>query len=710
MIYLGADHAGYELKEVIKQYLESKGVGYEDLGSHSPENVDYPDYAFAVADRVATGRENDVGILACNTGIGVCIAANKIPGVLAAVGYSAAVVERARNDEGVNVLCLGAKTMNEQDALSAVDAFLDTPFSGVERHERRVAKIVARERRAERSAEDVREAATTRLKELAREQFARKLWAKDLSVWQGDDEIKARIANRLGWLGAASAIAPDVEQLRAFAKALVGDGFTDVALLGMGGSSLAPYVFSEVFGAAPAYLRLHVLDTTDPDAMATFLADVDLSTTLFLVASKSGGTVEPLSQMAVFADELADSGYEIGPRFAVLTDAGTALEEAAHKNGFRKVFVTPSDVGGRYSALTYFGMVPAALLGVDIAEVAARGRAMEAACAGDVDVRRNPGVGLGALMAEAALGGRDKLTLVLSEQIAAFALWVEQLVAESTGKHGKGIIPIVGERPGLPGAYGRDRFFVVARLGADESLKHWAAEMREAGHLVEEIVLKDSYDLGGEFVRWEIATATAGALLGVNPFDEPNVTESKQLTNELLEAKSELPGPDSRFNDATLFLSPAARAVTAGANLSSPRGVLAALAGTIRPGDYFALLAYLPSDGRVEAPLERIRLALRDRLRVATSLQYGPRYLHSTGQAHKGGPNTGVFLVITRTPRIDQKVPEKDYTMGELQLAQAHGDFEALSRHGRRAVWLHLGSGDRTELAELAATLESGLA
>lgn len=710
MIFLGADHAGFELKEKVKKHLGERGLAFEDLGTFSPESSDYPDYAFAVADRVSSGRDDDKGILLCSTGIGASIAANKVPGILAALGYSETVAKRARNDEGVNVLCLGAQVIDEEEALRAVDVFLDTPFSKGERHERRVAKIVARERRVELSPDEVRRQASVRLKSLAADDFVAKLWAKDLSIWCGDKAAKKRIANRLGWLGGAERILAEVDDLRAFAKSLTGDGYRDVALLGMGGSSLAPYVFSEVFGAVPGYLRLHVLDTTDPDMIATFLADIDLPKTVFLAASKSGGTIEPISQIAIFSSELAESGFEIGPNFVAMTDPGTPLERAASKHGFRRVFTTPPDVGGRFAALTYFGMVPAAMLGVDIGEIAARGRMMEVECGPKVAAGDNPGTRLGALIAEAAVGGRDKLTLVMSEQVSAFSLWVEQLVAESTGKDGKAVIPVVGERPGVPRVYGRDRFFVILRLASDDSLRHWSAEMREAGHLVEEIVLKDSYDLGAEFVRWELATATAGAILGVNPFDEPNVTESKNLTEELLEKAAEQPEPDGRFDGSRLFLSPAARAAMGGADLSSPRGALGALAGTVRPGDYFSLLAYLPMDGRVDAPLDRIRVAVRDRLGVATCLEYGPRYLHSTGQAHKGGPNTGVFLVITRTPGIDQEVPEEVFTLGGLQLAQAQGDFEALSRHGRRVMWLHLSSGDRTELTELAVALESGLA
>lgn len=710
MIYLGADHAGYELKEKLKRHLEAMGLVYDDLGTHSPESTDYPDYAFAVADQVAVNPDEDRGILLCHTGIGTCIAANKVAGVLAALAYNVDVAQRARNDEGANVLCIGARETNEEEALAIVDAFLETPFSHDDRHERRLGKISKRERRTGISPNELREAVAARLERLGDEDFVRKLWTKDLSIWHGDDETKSRIANRLGWLGSAGTITPQIEELRSFAKSLAGDGITDVALLGMGGSSLAPYVFSEVFGSAPGYLRLHVLDTTDPDMIATFLADVDLAKTILLAASKSGGTIEPLSQIALFGSELVESGEDIADHFVALTDPGTPLEVTAKNNNFRRLFTTQADVGGRYSVFTHFGMLPAALLGVDVSEIAARGRAMERACGRDVLAPSNPAVGLGVTMAEAALGGRDKLTLVAGEQVAAFTLWVEQLVAESTGKQGKGIIPVIGEKLGVPGVYGSDRLFVVMRLVADETLRHWADEMRDAGHPVKEIVLRESYDLGGEFVRWEIATATAAAILGVNPFDEPNVTEAKTVTQELLSAGGALPAPDGRFNDTMLFVSPALRAAVGGAELSSPRGALSAISGAIGSGDYLGILAFLPMDGRVDAPLERIRISLRDRLGIATCLEYGPRYLHSTGQAYKGGPNSGVFLIITRRPGIDQQVPEKGYTMGELQLAQAHGDFQALSRYGRRALWLHLSSGDRTELAELAAALESGSA
>ncbi|RJQ50756.1 MAG: RpiB/LacA/LacB family sugar-phosphate isomerase [Actinobacteria bacterium] len=709
MIYLGSDHAGYELKERLKAHLKARGVPYEDLGAYTTESVDYPDYAFAVSERVAQGPDGDRGILVCNTGIGMCAAANKVPGVLAAVGYSAPVVERARNDENVNVLCLGGKAMDAGEALRAVDAFLDTPFSADERHVRRVAKIEAREAEPPASVDEIRRRARETLARLTEEDFVRKLWDKDLSAWKADEEVREKIGGRLGWLGTGSEASAAAGELAEFAAELPAAGFTDAALLGMGGSSLAPLVFSQVFGASPDLLRLHVLDTTDPDILATFLSGTDLSRTLFILASKSGTTIEPLSQFALFKNRLRNAGLEPGEQFIALTDPGTPLEEMAGREGFREVFATPADIGGRYSALTYFGMLPAALLGVDAAELAMRAQAMEAECGAHRTAAENEAVKLGAFMAEAARAGRDKLTLLASEPIAPFLLWLEQLVAESTGKQGLGVIPIVGEKPEAPGVYGDDRLFVLLRLERDETLGHWAGEMAEAGHPIEEIVLSDNYDLGGEFVRWMIATATAGAVLGINPFDEPNVAEAKALAGELL-ARGAVRQPDATFDTAEVYLSPSLRESVAAGNLTGPSAAMDAFASSVRERDYAAILAYLPSDGRLHVPLERLRHALRERLRVATALEYGPRYLHSTGQAYKGGPNKGVFLMLTRQAGVDLGVPEAGYTFGQIQLAQAQGDFEALGRHERRAMWIHLSSGDDTELAELAQALESGLA
>ncbi len=570
-------------------------------------------------------------------------------------------------------------------------------------------KIREREPKARPGREEIERRVTATLERLTEEDFGRRLWEKDLSIWRGDDETRKCVGNRLGWLGAASVASSQVEELREFAAEVAGAGFTDAALLGMGGSSLAPYVFSQVFGAAPGHLRLHVLDTTDPDMLSTFLSDADLARTLFLLASKSGTTIEPLSQFALFRRLLQNAGLETGPHFVALTDEGSPLEETARSEGFRRLFKTPEDVGGRYSALTYFGMLPAALLGLDVRELAVRAQVMEASCGVHRAPSENVAVELGVLMAEAAQAGRDKLTVTSSDQITPFLLWLEQLVAESTGKQGKAVLPIVSEKPSTPGAYGGDRLFVILRLAGDRVLKRWAAELDDAGHLVREIVLEDAYDLGGEFVRWELATATAGAVLGVNPFDEPNVSEAKALTGGLLE-KGALRVPDATFDAAEVHLSPALGETAPGADLTSPRAAMDFLVDSLRQDEYFALLAYLPSDGRLQQPLERCRLAIRDRLGVATALEYGPRYLHSTGQAYKGGPNTGVFLILTRKGGADLAVPGAGYTFAQLQLAQARGDFEALGRHGRRAMWLHLASADSSELADIAAALEGSLA
>ncbi len=502
------------------------------------------------------------------------------------------------------------------------------------------------------------------------------LWRRDTSLWSADVDVQQKVANRLGWLDSPQLMAESVERLTAFAARVRQDGITDVVLLGMGGSSLAPEVLHELIGVAAGWPHFHMLDSTDPAAVAA--ANTPPATTLYILASKSGGTIEPNSLAAHFRERLERAGVRQWARhFLAITDEGTSLATRARQEAFRELFINPSDIGGRYSALSFFGLVPAALMGQNIHELITRGQRMLADARAEASSIRNPAGALGLVMGAAARAGRDKLTLLLPERFASFGLWVEQLVAESTGKKGVGIVPVAGERPARPSTYGQDRLFVETR-------EHAAEELLPAIS----ISWTDPLDLGAEFVRWEIATAVAGALLGINPFDEPNVQQAKDATNALLAtftSKGALPS------------TPAATVLSDGAELTLTAAARSAL-GTrdattfltlLRPGDYFAQLAYVSPSSEVLRELDGLREVVRDRSGVATTLGVGPRYLHSTGQLHKGGPNSGVFLLITAATLHDIRIPGQPYSFATLERAQALGDFASLDAAGRRALHVH---------------------
>jgi glucose-6-phosphate isomerase len=517
------------------------------------------------------------------------------------------------------------------------------------------------------------------------------LFRRDPSTWSEDLDVQKKIANRLGWLSSPQLMAESIPRLQQFADAVRHDRFTDVVLLGMGGSSLAPEVLRAIAGVTPGYPRLHMLDSTDPAAIRSAMSPPDR--TLYLLASKSGTTIEPNALAAYFRQSLIDAGVtKWSDRFVAITDEGTELHRRATADGFRDVFVNPSDIGGRYSALSFFGMVPAALMGQDLAALVGHGLAMLA----------EPGaaVELGLAIGAAAVSGRDKATLMVPPHLEPFGLWVEQLIAESTGKNGVGIVPIAGEPPaGASSVYGPDRFFI--RLGPTPSALNQSV-VADAPHV--DIEFRGPASLGTEFVRWEIATAVAGAILGINPFDEPNVQQAKDATQRLLGAyktQGRLPSmpPDRTLADGTtLAMSTAARQ-----GLQSQHA--GAFLSLLRPGDYFAVLAYLGPDESLARELRSLRERLRDRAHVATMLGYGPRYLHSTGQLHKGGPNTGVFLLITTEPGEDLPIPGEPFSFGTLEHAQALGDFQSLDATGRRAVHAHLPSPEPGRLKALAEQL-----
>jgi glucose-6-phosphate isomerase len=548
--------------------------------------------------------------------------------------------------------------------------------------------------------EGLEAAVQERLAALAAADFSERLWAADPTLWKADDDAHQRIvADALGWLSVFEGVRDEVHGLTGFVSELRAEGYRSAVLLGMGGSSLAPEVMHAILGTRPGCLDLHVLDSTDPAAVAAVEAAVDLESTLFVVASKSGGTTETACYHAYFYERLREHcGDHAGQHFVAITDEGTSLEEQALEQGFRAIFLNPADIGGRYSALSFFGMVPAALIGVDLERLLDGVRAMAVACGPDVPVEHNPALQLGAAMGELALRGRDKLTLVFEPPLAPLGVWVEQLVAESTGKEGTGILPVDLEELGPSDAYGDDRVFAAVRLAgaADAGIAEALEALRDAGHPVLEHEIADACDLGGEFLRWEIAVAAAGHVLGIDAFDQPNVQESKDITKGLL-------GEYAETGEL-----PAEPAAHDGRRVVYPVGdedlpaALREFFAQAAAGDYVALQAYVAPGQAVWDQLQAVRLLLRDGLRVATTLGYGPRYLHSTGQLHKGGPNKGLFLQLLGHDPGDVEIPGQPYSFGVLKRAQARGDLTALRAHGCRAMRVCLGDDVPAGLARLA--------
>ncbi|HEX7086627.1 MAG TPA: bifunctional transaldolase/phosoglucose isomerase [Vicinamibacterales bacterium] len=539
-----------------------------------------------------------------------------------------------------------------------------------------------------------------------------RIWARDASVWTGSGEEQW-----LGWLDAPVAAAAGIPDLQAFAAEVQRDGFTDVLLLGMGGSSLCPEVLAESFSVHAGRPRLHVLDSTDPDQIRAFDARLDLARTLVIVASKSGTTLEPSILQAHFAARLAAvvGERDAGRHLVAITDPGSALEQSAARSGFRRIFRGVPSIGGRYSALSPFGLVPAAVMGLDLPRWVDAAARMAKACGPERGIAENPGAALGVAIGTAARQGLDKLTLIVSPRIYDLGAWLEQLIAESTGKRGLAVIPVDREPVGPPDAYGPDRLFAYIRLESDANDERDAAveALVRAGRPVMRVDVEDLYGLAAEFFRWEFATAVAGAVLGINPFDQPDVEASKVETRKLtaeIERHGELPPETPALVDGrlTLFadgrnadaLSSAARGATAAAWMSAHLARIGA-------GDYFAVLAYVPMTAAHERVLTRLRTRVRDATRAATCVGFGPRFLHSTGQAYKGGPNSGVFLQVTNDPAEDLPVPGTKYTFGAVKAAQARGDFQVLADRDRRALRVHLGPDVQAGLEALDALVAS---
>jgi transaldolase/glucose-6-phosphate isomerase len=543
----------------------------------------------------------------------------------------------------------------------------------------------------------------------------RRLWQHDSFLWTGTDE-----ADWLGWLGITEDQIAGVQRLQQIATEVKQSGFTHVLLLGMGGSSLCPEVFAKTFGKITGFPQLHVLDSTDPAQIQSVEQQIDLARTLFIVSSKSGSTLEPNIFKQYFFERVkqAVGANQAGSHFIAITDPGSKMQHVAEADHFRQIFYGLPSIGGRYSALSNFGMVPAAVMGIDVQKFLDRTEEMVQACMSCVPVEVNPGVVLGIALGAANKSGRDKVTIIASPGISDLGAWLEQLLAESTGKQGKGIIPVDREQLGPPEAYGNDRVFAYIRLESapDPAQDAKVAALEKAGHPVIRIALNDVYDLGQEFFRWQIATAVAGSIIGINAFNQPDVEASKVATRNLTaeyEKTGSLPAEKPVLEDAgmKLFTDPknAAELAKAAGNDKSLVGYLRAHLERLRPGDYFALLAYVPMNDPHEAVLQSARHAVRDKTHLATVLGFGPRFLHSTGQAYKGGPNTGVFLQVTCDDAHDLPVPSQKYTFGVVKAAQARGDFQVLAERDRRALRVHLGSDVKAGLAGLDSAIKQAL-
>jgi len=538
-----------------------------------------------------------------------------------------------------------------------------------------------------------------------------RLWQKDASLWTNTDENKW-----LGWLAITEQQLANLATLQQFAAEVKKAKFKHVLLLGMGGSSLCPEVLRMTFGRIAGFPELHVLDSTDPVQIRTIEKKLDLKKTLCIVSSKSGSTLEPNIFKQYFFERVRKAVGEkvVGSRFIAVTDPGSKMQQVAETDKFWKIFAGDPSIGGRYSALSNFGMVPAAAMGMDLPKFLKITEEIVKACGPSSAADKNPGVVLGTILGVAANHGRDKITIIASPGIFDLGAWLEQLIAESTGKIGKGIIPVDREKLAKPAVYGNDRVFAYLRLANKPNSAQDAAvaSIEKAGHPVIRITLPNVYTLGQEFFRWEIATAVAGSIIGINAFNQPDVEASKIETKKLTsqyESTGSLPAESPFFvsKEAKLFADEKnAAELTGGKTLAD---VLKTHLSRIRTSDYFAVLGYIPMNAENEKALQAIRHSVRDAKKVATCLGFGPRFLHSTGQAYKGGPNSGVFLQITCDDATDLAVPGQKYTFGVVKAAQARGDFAVLAERGRRALRVHLGKNLQSGLGTLAKAVSQGL-
>lgn len=540
----------------------------------------------------------------------------------------------------------------------------------------------------------------------------RRLWAADARLWTGSDE-----ARWLGWLNIAEEQRKRIGSLSILTNDIHREGFSHVLLLGMGGSSLGPEVLAETFGHQNGHPELLVLDSTDPAQIRTMESKIDPARTLFIVSSKSGSTLEPniLKQYFFELAKKAVGADQVGSRFIAITDPGSKLQKIAEHDHFRHVMFGEPSIGGRYSVLSDFGVVPAAAMGLDIERLLDATQEMVRSCAANVPPADNPGIVLGTILGVLGKSGRDKVTIVASPGIADFGAWLEQLLAESTGKQGKGLIPVDAEPHGAPEVYAQDRLFAYLRLTGEPDARQdeALAAIERAGHPVVRIAVTNRYNIGQEFFRWEIATAVAGAIIGINPFDQPDVEASKEKTRELTaayEKSGKLPPEKPLFMEGDLALYADEKNGKTFGKANTLVEYLAAHFERVRAGDYCALLAYVERNNRHRDTLQEIRVLIRDRKRIATCLGFGPRFLHSTGQAYKGGPNTGVFLQITCDDPADLEVPDQKYTFGVVKAAEARGDFEVLAERDRRVLRVHLGAHVAAGLTALKEAVRQALA
>lgn len=762
-IAIGCDDTGFALKEGLLAALEAEGHDVLDLGTFSADPVDYPDYARAVGQAVLRGFV-DQSLLLCSSGAGGVIAANKMRGIRAALCHDPASARRSREEADANVVCLATPGLDVKTALEIAQAFIATQFEPGDQQARQVGKIgqleagllgadtgplkpgetgkaptpapkrqapaasapapapaAAEASPAERPAPPPPPptpaspplvlpdplklpAVEETLRFLESREFLDRLWVKDATLWKGD---AATVRNRLGWLTSPTIMRSHSEDIRGFADEVRRLQYSHVVLLGMGGSSSTGEVFNTTFGSKMGFPDMLVLDSTDPGAVKQVADSINLSRSLFVVSSKSGTTAETMAAYGFFRGQVeAASSPRPGMQFIAITDPGRPLDKLATESGFRRTFLNPASIGGRFSALSFFGLVPAAMIGVDIKLILERAHTMVEICGNEVGVRGNPAVQLGAVLAGLARAGRDKVTLVLSEKIRGFGSWVEQLLAESLGKDGTGLVPVVDEPLGAPGVYGDDRVFVSIVLEGDDAHDAALAKLSDAGHPVLRLILHDPMDLGAEFFRWELATATAGAVLGVNPFDEPDVARAKENASTLLtewKRSRRLPEWPSDVEEDGIVLMTKSNKKPG----SVSRGLAAHLA-MAAPGDYLAIQAYLTPTAEAGRVLQEIRVALRDRLRIATTVGWGPRYLHSTGQLHKGGPTSGLFIQVTGDDREDLQIPGAGYGFSTLKSAEALGDLQSLRDGARRVIRLHL-TGKQSQTLQQLLQMVQGL-
>ena len=608
-------------------------------------------------------------------------------------GHAEGTIHQGIDEAGETLVALsGAGISMEQitDRLLAdgVKAFADSFDKLIANIEEKKKQLLAQEHVHPRvSLGDLLPDVEAAMADLQQRDVVGRIWRKDLTFWKRE---ATEITNRLGWLTVSDMMCEQIPALEAFANEVKDSGFRHVVVLGMGGSSLGPDVIRQTFGSSTGYPELTVLDSTVPAWVEAVTQAINPAQTIFVVSSKSGSTTEPNTFYAHFKSlvQRALGKEHTGSNFVAITDPGTSLERLALEEGFRRIFLNPSDIGGRYSVLSYFGLVPAALMGVDITMLLDRADRMREGCPSCVPAHDNPGVWLGAVMATLAQGGRDKLTLVTSPSIANFGLWVEQLVAESLGKEGKGIIPVAGEPHVAPGHCGNDRLFVYLRLEGDHNAATDAAMelIESSGQPLVRLELRDRYDLGAEFFRWEFATAVAGSMLGIDPFDQPNVQGAKDMTESVLqEYRRSGRLPQSEVGNS-----------------------LKDLLSEARSGDYLAIMAYLRQTTEVDEALADLRRRATESHHIATTVGYGPRFLHSTGQLHKGGPNTGLFIQVTAGHEKDLPIPGEPYTFGVLADAQALGDLRALQALGRRVVRVDLGLDGGAAIWRLSEELAQG--